>query len=207
MVSDAAVEELEQRWYDQKSAWMEASLGQAHDIVMHAIVPYSIGGGLDLYYYPNRLPGTAIATMELSEVFDEGPSNEVYRNYELVMFTRHSLDLDAANDDATAFGRMHRTISAILNQIAPFSEQAKLNPNDTCEFPTDIERIGRKCLIFDGYSLHSNEEYGKFGLLAIIEIFPSEMAYARENGGANLLDRLKVKGHYPYSDLDREPVS
>jgi hypothetical protein len=36
-------------------------------MVMHAIIPYAIGGGLDLYYYPNGLPGTAIATKELSE--------------------------------------------------------------------------------------------------------------------------------------------
>jgi hypothetical protein len=44
------------------------------------------------------------------------------------------------------------------------------------------------------------------GLLAIIEVFRSDMEYAQENGGAKLIKRLKSKGHYPYSDLDRDPV-
>ena len=61
-------EALAQRWYDRKSALMEASLGKEHDVVMHAIIPFAVGGGLDLYYYPNGLPGTAIATKELCEL-------------------------------------------------------------------------------------------------------------------------------------------
>jgi hypothetical protein len=43
--------------------------------------------------------------------------------------------------------------------------------------------------------------------LAVIEVFRSEMDYARKNGGAKLLHRLKAKGHYPHYDLDREPVA
>lgn len=27
-----------------------------------------------------------------------------------------------------------------------------------------------------------------------------------ENGSATVLAKLKAEGHYPYSDLDREPV-
>jgi hypothetical protein len=33
------------------------------------------------------------------------------------------------------------------------------------------------------------------------------MEYARRNGSEELLEKLKVAGHYPYSDLDREPVA
>ena len=43
-------------------------------------------------------------------------------------------------------------------------------------------------------------------LLLCIEVFPSEMKHAMENGSASLLRKLKAAGHYPYSDLDREPV-
>ena len=76
---------------------------------MHAIILYAIGGGLDLYDYPNGIPGTAVATKELSALPGEGPSNYVYQCYELVMFTRHPLDLDAAEDEDTAFGRRTRS--------------------------------------------------------------------------------------------------
>jgi hypothetical protein len=201
-----ADEETGERWYDRKSALMEEMLGKEHDIVMHAIIPYAIGGGLDLYYYPNGVPGTGVATKELSELPGEGSSNGVFQCYELVMFTKHPLDLDAEDED-TAFGRAHSFINAVLNFIAPYSAQATLNPNETCEFPADMPTVGGRCLIFDGYPSYPDDEPAEFGLLAVIEVFPSEMAYARKNGGAKLLKRLKAKGHYPYSDMDREPVA
>ena len=188
-------EEARQRWYDRKSALMEEMLGKEHDIVMHAIIPYAIGGGLDLYYYPNGVSGTAIATKELSEIPGEGSSNDVYQSYELVMFTKHPLALGSAENEDTAFGRAHSVINAILGCIARYSAQATLNPNETCEFPADMPTIGGRCLIFNGYTSYPDEGPAEFGLLAVIEVFPSEMAYARENGGTKLLKRLKAKGH------------
>lgn len=205
MTSAMSDEELTQQWYERKSALMEASLGEEHKWVSHALIPYYLGGGLDLYYYPNGLPGTAIATKELSEFFNKGSTNDTYRSYELVMFTRHRLDLDT-KDKNTEFGRAHANISAILNLIARYSVEATLNPGDTCEFPTDMECVGGKCLIFDGYACHSDDLAKNFGLLVIIEIFHSEMEYACRHGGARLIKRLKNKGYYPYSDLERDPV-
>jgi hypothetical protein len=207
MASDDAAYEAACQWYEHKSRLMEASLGKEHDMVMHAIIPYAIGGGLDLYYYPNGLPGTAIATKELSEFPNEGSANKVYHSYELVMFTKHGLDLDAAKDESTEFGRAHTNIDAILNRLARYSADATLNPNETCEFPADMERVGGKCLIFDGYACHSDDVADNFGLLVIIEVFRAEMEYARKHGGAKLIKRLKAKAYYPYSDLDREPVA
>jgi hypothetical protein len=174
---------------------------------MHAIIPYGIGGGLDFYYYPNGLSGTAIATKELSENLEKCPRNDVYDRYELVMFTRHPIDLDAALDTSTAFGQAHDLIGRFLNCMAPYSEQATLNPNDTCEFPEEMEVVGGRSLIFINYASHSLPDGQIFGLLALIEIFRSEMMFARENGGPELLRLLKQQGHYPYSDLDRQPVA
>ncbi|HEV3144652.1 MAG TPA: suppressor of fused domain protein [Gemmataceae bacterium] len=206
MADDNDAEDIDREWDERKSAYMEASLGKEHDMVMHALIPYALGGGLDLYYYPNGLPGTAIATKELSEGPNEGSSNDVYRSFELVMFTKHRLDLDQAGDETTPFGRAHANINAILNLIARYSEQATLNPNETCEFPAEFEGVGGKCLILDGFACHSDDVAEAFGLLAIIEVFRSEMEYARKHGGAKLIERLKAKGHYPYSDMDRKPV-
>jgi len=33
------------------------------------------------------------------------------------------------------------------------------------------------------------------------------VGFARGQGGGKLIDRLKNAGHYPYSDLEREPVA
>ncbi len=196
---------LAQEWYDKKTTMMVEILGEEHEMVMHAIIPYVIGGGLDLYYFPNGGTGTAIATKELCEIPGQGSSNDVFDTYELVMFTRHPIALDDAKDESTPFGRTHHAINAILNCIAPYSEQATLNPGETCEFPDEMETVGGKCLIFDAYGL--DQEQAEFGLLAIIEIHRSEMEYARQSGGEKLLAKLKKAGHYPYSDMDRPAVA
>lgn len=200
-------EELANRWHDHKSALMEGILGKEHHMVMHAIIPYAIGGGLDLYYYPNGIEGTAIATKELSELPDQGSANRVFSCYELAMFTQHPVDLDQARNLHSPFGRAHDKINRILNRIAPYSAQASLNGGETCEFPAEMEHVGGKCLIFDHYGHHSDDLVTSFGILAIMEIFRSEMDFAREQGGGELIARLKEAGHYPYSDLEREPVA
>lgn len=144
-------EEIADAWYEEKSRIMESLLGKEHDMVMHAIIPYAVGGGLDLYYYPHGLPGTGIATKELSELPGEGSKNRTFECYELAMFTHLPLSMDDALDEATPFGKAHSNINAVLNVIGPYSAEASLNPRETCEFPEDMEGVGGKCLIFDGY--------------------------------------------------------
>ena len=205
--SEHATAKIAEAWYDQKSKLMEAVLGREHDTVMHAIIPYALGGGLDLYYYPHSIPGTAVATKELSDLPGQGSSNRVFSCYEIAMFTRHSLNLDYAKDESTPFGRAHSNVNRILNSIAPYSASAPLNPNETCEFPAEMEHVGGKCLIFDSYGPSSSEPTRGFGILAVIEIHRSEMDFARSTGGSELIQRLKAAGHYPYSDLDRDPVA
>lgn len=205
LMTEDEEDRLAQEWYERKTAMMVDVLGKEHDMVMHAIIPYAVGGGLDLYYFPNGIEGTAIATKELCEIPGEGSSNDVFDTYELVMFTRHAISLDDARNEATPFGRAHRSINAILNCIAPYSAEATLNPNETCEFPADMEAIGGKCLIFDAYGFDA--AHAEFGLLALIEIHRSEMDFARKHGGANLIAKLKQAGYYPYSDMDRPAVA
>ena len=122
------------------------------------------------------------------------------------MFTIHALNLDEAKDDTTPFGSAHRNINSILNLIARYCTEATLNPNDTCEFPKEMKGVGGKCLIFDGYSPTDSVGPNRMGLLLIMEVFRSEMTFAMENGGDKLIQMLKDAGHYPYSDLERQPV-
>lgn len=201
-----SVSPLESEWYKRKSAFLEEWLGKQHGLIGTSILPYYLGGGLDLYYYPSGIPGTAIASKQLCEVPEEGPSNTIYKRYELVMFTKHALSLEDASDQSTPFGRAHTNMHRILDLIARYSPTAELNPHETCEFPREMDRVGGKCLIFDGYAQSSPETPAEFGLLALIEVFPTEMKFAAKHGGAELIERLKKAGYYPYSDLDRPPV-
>lgn len=199
--------ELIERWQDRKSALIESLLGQKCHAGYHAIIPFAAGGGLDFFYYPFAGTGTAVATRELSERPDEGSSNDTYDSYELVMFSRHALHRTEAQDERTAPGRTRRDLHAILNLIAPYSAQAVLNPYETCELPLEVPDVGGRCLILDGYASCRDELVGEFGLLALIEVFRSEMDYARSRSGTKLIERLKTAGYYPYSDMDRKPVA
>jgi len=205
--SQEALQRIAESWHDEKSRHMEEVLGKEHDMVMHAIIPYAVGGGLDFYYYPNGISGTAVATKELSELPGQGSSNKAFQCYEFAMFTRHKLNLDEAKDSDTSFGRAHSNINSILNILAPYSASATLNKYETCEFPHDMDTVGGKCFIFDAYGLSEDASRRQFGVMVAIEIHRPEMMYAREHGGASLLSLLKQHGHYPYADFDRAPVA
>jgi len=86
--------------------------------------------------------------------------------------------------------------------------QAVLNPNETCEVPNEGDE--NHCLVFDNYQTGGSEfKIGirKHHLLLCMEIFRSEMEYSRANGSEKLFKKLKEAGHYPYSDLNRQPVA
>lgn len=200
-------ERLEEEWHDKKDELMIGILGKEHDMVMHAIIPFEIGGALDLYYFPNQVDGTGVATKELTFACRDSSHNSKYSKYEIVMFTEHKLDLDDAKNEETPFGKAHRNISSVLNLIANYSTEAILEPYETCEFPEDMEDVGGKCLIFDSYEPNGKKSNDDgFGIMLVIEVFRDEMDFAREKGGKVLLNKLKKKGFYPYSDLNRISV-
>lgn len=203
-LSEEEEERLENEWYEKKSELMQIILGKEHDIVSHALIPYELGGGLDLYYYPNGIKGTGIATKELTYACRNSSKNSIYSKYEIVMFTEHKIDLEGSREEVSPFGVDQRNINAILNCIALYSAQAELNPGETCEFPKDMDTVGGKCLIFDNYeSVPDLSENNEFGVMLIMEIFRDEMEFAMDNGGQALLSKLKDKGIYPYSNLNR----
>ena len=124
-----------QKWAEMKEEALKRVLGSMHGEVLHAIIPFYVGGTLDLYYFPQHTSGTAIATQELISEEGKGPSNRVHRAYELCMFTRHALDLPNAQNVNTAFGKIHQRINRILNLVARYGSEEALNPGETAEFP------------------------------------------------------------------------
>ena len=57
-----------------------------------------------------------------------------------------------------------------------------------------MPHVGGKCLVFDGYGRFSDDLADRFGLLAVIEVFRSEMEFARANTTAELITRLNAAG-------------
>lgn len=203
------IESSEQEYeldYEQKSQGLKNVLGEMHDLVGHAIIPFAVGGAVDMYYFPNHIKGTGFATMELIEPDGTGPLPNRFGTYELVAFTRH--DYNNREGIQTPFNLIENKIWGIFTTIGFFSREAILNPYETCEVPnSDGEE--NTCLVFDLYE-PDNKKFKIGGrqhhLLLCLQIFRSEMNFARENGSEELLEKLKKAGHYPYSDLDRQPV-
>ena len=192
--------------YEEKEIGLENVLGKMHGMVGHAIVPFAVGGAVDMYYFPNHIKGTGFATMELLDPEGNGPEPNRLGTYELVAFTKEVYN--ESEETQTAFNLIERRVCGIFTTIANYSFQAVLNPNETCEVPVDGEE--NRCLIFDNY-LPDNREF-KIGdkmhhLLLCLEVFKSEMEFARKNGTAEILNLLREKGYYPYSDLDRGHVA
>ncbi len=192
--------------YELKMQGLENALGKSHELVGHAIIPFSIGGAVDMYYFPNHINGTGFATMELLEPDGNGPKANKLGTYELVAFTKENYNND--ENVETAFNLIERRICGTFTTIGNYCTQAILNPKETCEVPSDEE--ANKCLVFDNYQPNGSAftiGERKHHLLLCLEVFRSEMEFARKNGSEELFYLLKEKGFYPYSDLDREAVA
>jgi len=198
----------EEEWnncYDDKQKGLENVLGKMHDMVGHAIIPFDVGGTLDMYYFIDGIPGTGFATMELVQPDGSGPIPNKLGTYELVSFTKVAYDSSSAD---TPFNSIQGRLNGIMTGIAHYASQAKLEPKETAELPAE-EGQPNYCLLFDDYKPNGKEfKIGdrSHGLLLVMEVFKDEMDFAMENGTDKLLEKLKAKGHYPYSDLNRASV-
>jgi hypothetical protein len=196
-----------ERHGEEKQLGLEWLLGKMHHMVGHAIIPFDVGGAVDMYYFPKGpVSGTAFATQELIKPDGSGSIPNIMGTYELVTFTKKPMTDDDSEEHP--FNKMERRMCGIMTGIGNYSFQAKLEPGETAELPSG-EGEENKCLIFDEYR-HEGQHFmignRRHGLLLIMEVFRSEMQFARDHGSDQLFNKLKEKGIYPYSDLDRNPV-
>jgi hypothetical protein len=190
-------------WYVQKSERMEKALGPDHEVVLHALIGYEVGGPLHTYFYCAGVPGTAIATKQLARLDSAKPTNAAYRKYELVMFTREAIAPGeigalAPPDQDDKLGLMR----GALNAVARYAEEVQLNPGETLEFPGDFGApLAGRCFVLDAYRPDCFD--ASFGLMALMEVHRDEMELARRRGGAALVALLKEARCYPYSDPEQ----
>lgn len=202
---DSWTEEELEFHYNLKQQGLEAVLGPMHNMVGHAIIPFALGGAVDMYAFPQKDGSTAFASMELIQPDGTGSVPNQLGTYELVAFTRYGVHSKEAENDG--FSTMEQRICGLFTRIGNFSFEVKLEPGETAEFPNEQEDA--QCLIFSNYRPDGRQfKIGdqEHGLLLVLEVHKSEMDYARQNGTAQLIDKLKAAGYYPKSDLDRPAV-
>ncbi|HIJ71282.1 MAG TPA: hypothetical protein HPP87_07960 [Planctomycetes bacterium] len=206
--------------YDKaKKEALERILGPMDDIVGHAIIPFYVGGAVDMYYFSKFMEGTVFATMELIDPEGNGPKPNISGTFELITCTRlknmsrtdEPLEERAkriAEGHLAPFERMNSRMCGIMTTLGRYSFTATLRHGQTAEVDWK-EGEARPCIVFDNFDTKGIdfEIAGKrHGLLLCIEVYRSEVEYARKHGGRVLINKLKESDVYPYSDLDREPV-
>jgi hypothetical protein len=191
----------EEAFGEAKEQALVRVLGPMDDMVLHAIIPFAIGGGLDLYTFSQCIPGVVFATQELIGSDKKSrPKKNRLGAYELVA----CLPPGKARDDEEGV----RLINRILNPIARYAFHASLNPGETAEIPGEEGGPNRGILFDDfnprGVPFEVNGE--GFGLLLVMPLHGSELAYARTEGSGKLLVKLKAAGAWPYADEGRGAV-
>jgi hypothetical protein len=199
------------RFGELKQKALEEALGPMYNLVGHAILAFEAGGSVDMYYFPDVLPGTAFVTQELISLDGTSPKPSRLGTYELIAFTRHPIPPHQAGEPMPEgpFNDIERRFCGIFTTLGRYAEEAVINPLETGEVPRGKGR-DNAYLVLDEFKpprrqfvIHGR----RHGLLLCIEIHRTEMDFARANGVPSLLTRLKRAGHYPYSDLDRAAVA
>jgi hypothetical protein len=205
-------EEAAARAFDEeKQRSLDAALGPMEDTVIHAIIPYFIGGSLDLYPYRRHIPGTVYVTQELLTLdVRSRPKKSRDGWFELAVAFRDSEQEALKSATSASDGEMPASVglaSGLLNPIARYSEMAALGPGETAELPGD-DGEPNTCIVLDRLACGALSAGGTpFFLLLVIQVHPAELAMARSKGSAALIALLKRRGYYPYSNLDRPSVA
>ena len=202
---EAAFSEAEwQKCYQEKRAGLEVLFGPMHERDEDS----DISG---LQFFPQSRAGTAISSMDLILPDGTGPvPSEALGTYELVAFTRHRPPEDG-NARSRFWGSLDRIADAMMSAAMVACDEV-LEPGDLAEIPLedseqtvsflleacDASITGRELPFMIGKERH--------GLMLLVEVFPSELVFADENGNAALIEKLREAGHYPFSDLERSPV-
>lgn len=185
---------------DAKQAGLERALGPMDEMVLHSIIPFFIGGGLDLYAFSGCIPGKVIATQELiGRRKKDRPKQGAFGAFELVACVRPGVGLDSEAEIGL--------VRTLLNPLAQYAFMAKLKPGDTAEIPMDDGEPSLGVLFGEFVGKGPFEIEGeRFGLLLCVPLVGGELAFARREGGAALRAKLEGAGVWPYAVAGRRGV-
>ena len=177
------------RWWDARMAAMRSVLGDADDLVGHAVVPFEmgaeLGGGADLVYFRNHVPGVVAVTCELIGRDDQRENS--LGNYELAICHR--------SDESWG--------PELISRLAHYTLEAVLEPNETMDIASAVPD-GSTTTAFLFFEFARFEVLGRSaGILLCLGIRPEELAACRSGRTAEVKRLLRSSGIYPYTDLQR----
>ncbi len=181
-----------QKVWDARIAALEPILGKPADTVLHAIIPFYLGGAADVLSFPDFTPGVTYITAEMTGE-DVGQRSNSLGNYELMICTRQ--DLQKAGD--------------LISKLARYTCDAELEPGETM----DIGRFFGDSTIRGLLFTHPREQpvYFEFlgqrySLLLCVGITAEELVFKQAHGSDSLLALLRQHGVFPYTTPGRPSV-
>ncbi len=185
--SDNPDNEWKSLWDARQSA-LTSVLGETDGMVLHALIPFHLGGQADVICFHNHVPGRVAATCEL--LGEESQKKNQLGTYELMI----------AHRDDNTWG------PNLISRLARYTCDAVLEPGHTMDIgPAVPEGSTISGFLFVDYSRFKFRGENA-GLLLCIGVTADEMAACRQRKQQEIFDTLKAAGVYPYTDLFRPSV-
>jgi hypothetical protein len=183
--------EWQQIW-DARIAALAPILGKPADTVLHAVIPFQLGGSADVLPFPDHLTGITYVTAEMTGE-DVGQRATTLGNYELMICARQ--ELKRAGD--------------LISQLARYTCDAELEPGETMDVGTYFGDSTIRALLFTHPAdkpVHFEFLGQRYGLLLCVGITAEELAFKQAKGSESLLALLKEHHIFPYTTPDRPSV-
>ncbi len=177
--------EWEETWNARQVA-ISRFLGPPADHVLHAMIPFYLGGTADVMMFPQHNGGIAYVTADLTGGSGQ-PQNAFWDEYELVICLRDRQDWGAN----------------LISRLARYTLEATVDPGETMDIgpalpqPTTLSAF--LFLEYGTFRLHEK----RCGLLLCVGITPDELEACMAGNGDRVVDQLKTKGIFPFTDLHR----
>jgi len=172
--------------WDARAEALATALGSGHDNVYHAPHPFSLGGQADVMAFYHHLDGVVYVTAELT-----GKPDASYADYELMVCHR-TRDEDWGPN--------------VISRLAPYTQEAYIAAGESMDIDQATPPESKiKAFLFDTYRTFTL--FGQDNELRLcIGITKAELEFKMEHGADKLLELLKQRGVYPFTDLERESV-
>lgn len=179
---------------DWKSTWaareaaLKSALGESDGMVLHAMIPFRLGGQADVICFRKHITGRVAATCEL--LGDEGQIKNELGTYELMI----------AHRDDNDWG------PNVISRLARYTCDARLEPGHTMEIGPAVPKGATIAgFLFCDYARIKYRGQDA-GLLLCLGITAGELERCKSGGRDEVLTALKSAKVYPYTDLSRSSV-
>jgi Suppressor of fused protein (SUFU) len=164
-------------------------LGPADSTVLTSARPLYLGGSADVMTFRQFGPGLTYVTGGLTGVagIDQKPA-ATGRNYELMICTP----------------REEPWAATLVSRLARYTLDATLNPGETMDCPI-FPGSRLNALLFASPDLKTPFVFGghEYELRLCIGITPRELEACRATGSAEVLDDLRARNVFPWTDTGR----